>query len=128
LNVPLFNFLSCYDIDEMAKLLHANPGRWVTEFQVSGLYRHAYCGTATTGERCQRLCRSRCVANGQKYSRIIIFLQALPTTAEKEVLQKRTIGGISAHIYVGTICSLQKAVSVVQGSNILRYVRIGQVS
>ena len=104
----------------MAKLFHANPGCWVSEFQVLGVHRHTYCGTAAVGERCQRLCRSRCVAGGQKCSRIIVFLQALPTTTEKEVLQKRAIAGFSAHVYVGTICSLQKAVSEVQSSKHLK--------
>ena len=71
----------------MAKLLYANPGLWVTEFQVSGVYMHAYCGTATIGERCQRLCRSRCVTDQwtEIFPHYRFFLLAVPTTTEKEV-------------------------------------------
>jgi hypothetical protein len=98
----------------------------VTEFKVLGVRRNAYCGTATIGERCQRLCRGRCLASGQKYSRIIVLMQALPTTTEKEELPKLTIAGFGTHIYVGTICCLQQALSAVQCSKHLK-VYIGQV-
>ena len=61
-------------------------------------------------------------------SALSFFLLALPTTTEKEMLQKRTIADFSAHIYMGTICSLQKAVSAVQGSKHVKvYTHIGQV-
>jgi hypothetical protein len=54
---------------------------------------------------------------GRNIPGISILLQALrPSMTAKEVLPKRTTSRFSSHIYVGTICSLQKAVSAVQRS------------
>mgnify|MGYP002224296164 CR=1 FL=1 len=49
LDVAFFKHLSSYYIDEMEVWLRANPGRVVTQFQISQLFGKAYGRSATVG-------------------------------------------------------------------------------